>query len=354
MFPTSIMPAYSSIDNNDGHHEVAAADRDITTFIINQTHDQELSELTHQSPFINPWPAEPQHEDGFPLVVPWRKALPIRTQLSTAKADLTFEVSSKPTGTKGTSLLRTAIPPSNPTTPEKRGWSHPDFVGGSSQESPNMKEEKRIKMTQNNNVPEFSRSIKNPMECFPASNLDSNYVSFVPTSENMENRTQEDYLSTSVAPVGGGVPELAQQRRNLYGDSQIHIDHGNLDLDWNPSPIRFGESVHFMEVPTNAHYPTQLGSTDPTKAANTEALVDHHDRGSGTDDDAEPECGFNLKAIKKTAKDLMKEMQREEKNPASKNRQVSPTTAMMCFHAFLLTYSPPIGRSKDNHHESVT
>lgn len=338
------MPAHSSIDSNCGHHEVAAAKRDIAAFVINQTYDQELSALTHQSPFINPWPAEPQHEDVFSLVVPWWKDLPIRTQLSTVQADLAFEVSSsKSTGTKGISPPRTVNSPSSPTTPEKLDWNHPDSVSGGSQESPNAREEKKVKMTQSNNVPESSRSIGNPMECFPTSNLDSNYVSFVPKSENMENRTQRDYLSTPVggcAPVGG-VLELAQQRKNLSGDS---IDCGNQDLDWNLSPIRFGESVTSMGVSTNAHYPTQLGDADLTKAATMGASVGHHDRNSGTDGDVEPECEFNLKAIKKTVEDVMKllkEMQQEKENLASKNRQVSLTTTVIYSHEFLLIYSLP-------------
>lgn len=343
------MPAHNSIDSidgNDGHCEVAAADRDITAFVINQTHDQELSGLTYQSPFINPWPAaEPRKEEDVVALVPWWKALPVQTQLSTAQTDLTSEVpSSKPTGAKGTPPTRTANSHSNLTTLDKRGWSHSDFVGGSFRESPNAREEKKVKMMQSDNVLKSSKSIGNTMECFPASDLYSNYISFDRTFENMENRARGDYLST---PVGacvsvGGVLELARWRGNLCGDSQIHIDRGNLDLDWNPSPISLGESATSMGVQTNAHYPTQLGDTDLMKAATIKELADHHDRDSSTDDNAEPECEFNLKAIRKSVKDVMKllkEMQQEEESLASKNRQVSPTTAMIYSRKVLLTCS---------------
>lgn len=330
--------------NNDGRHKFAA---DITASVTSQTH--ELPH-THQ-PFINPWPAGLRPDDIFALMVPGWNALPVRTQLPATRADMTFEVtSSKPARAKGIFPPMTVNTPSSPTAPEKRGLNHPDFVSGSSQEPPDTRKEKRVKMMSDNVT--SPRSMEDPMECFFAPSLDLACVSFDSTSGDLGNMTQGNYpamFTEGDAPVGE-VSTLGQQWTDLCIDSQMHTGCGN--LDWNPSPIRFGESVTSPGSPVGAYCPTQLEEdTGTTEFAVVEALADNHDRDDDTDDDSEPECEFNLKAIRKTVKDTMKSLKimQQEESPDSKTRQVGLIIAIVYIFADTLT-----GHSQDNHHESAT
>lgn len=337
------MSIYSNGNSNDGRHKFAA---DITASVTSQIH--ELAPI-HQ-PFINPWPAGLRPDDVFALMVPGWNALPIRTQLPATRADMAFEAtSSKPTRTKGIFPPMILNMPSSPIAAEKRGLNHPDFVSGSSQEPPDARKEKRIKMMQNDNMTS-PRSMEDPMECFLAPSLDPAYVSFDSTSRDLENMTQGNYLAEGHAPVGE-VSILEQQWRDLWIDSQMHIGRGNLDLNWNPSPIRFGESVTSPGSPVGAHCPTQLEDTGITEFAIVEALADNHDRDDDTDDDSEPECEFNFKAIRKAVEDTMKLLRRmqQEESPASKTSQVSLIIAILYIFA-----DTRIGHSQDNHHEGAT
>lgn len=256
---------------------------------------------------------------------------------------MVFEAtSSKPAQTKGIFPPMTVNTPYSPTAPEKRGLNHLDFVSGSSQEPSDARKEKRVKMMSDNVT--SPRSMEDPMECFFAPNLDPAYVSFDSTSRDLENMTQENHPAMSTeghAPVGE--VSTLEKWGDLCIGSQMH---------WNPSPIRFGESVTSPGSPAGAYCPTQLKEdTGTTEFAMVEALPDNHGRDDDTDDDLEPECEFNLKEIRKTVKDTMKSLKRmqQEESPDSKTRQASLIIAIAYIFADTL-----IGHNQDNHHESAT
>lgn len=353
------MSAQYHIADDAIQHRLEAADRDTTDAAVNQ--NQQPLALTNQSSFTHRWPTSSRPEDVFASLIPgWdaTKASRIRIQLLAAQTEMTSEsppeFSLKPTHIKGTLPRKTINSSSSPTASNKRGLYHPDSGGEYIQVSPDPRKAKRIKSMGSDIKAMSVRSTANTMEDYLVPSLHSFYQPFNPVPGYLKQRAQENHLSISseVPHSVEGTP-TSEQWRNSWRDLQMNIDRENLPLDWNPSPIHFGESVTSPGTPTKSHYPTQLGDTGMREfAVIGESLVyDYSD--DDNYDDGELECEFNLRAIRKTVKDAMKPLRRmqQREDPASKKLQVGLTVVISSYMLFL-TLLP--GHSQNNCYEGAS
>lgn len=317
-------------------HRPAVADRDTTDDAAVNQNQQPLT-FTHHSSFTYHWPAGSRPEDVFASLIPgWdaAKASRIRIQLLAAQAEMISESPPefplKPTHTEGILPQKTINSPSGLNTSNKRGLYNPDSGGENIQVSLDLRKAKRIKSMGSDIKAMSVRSTGNPTEDYLVPRLHSFYQPFNRVPGYLKQKAQENHL-----PIYSEVPHSveetprSEQWRNSWRDLQMNIDRENLPLDWNPSPINFGESVTSPGTPTKSHYPTQLGDTGMREfAVIGESLVyDYSDDSDDNYDDGELECEFNLKAIRKTVKDAIKPLRRmqQREDPASKKLQVGLT-----------------------------
>lgn len=343
------MFAQYPISDDAIQHRLVAADRDTTdNATVNQNLQLEPPECTRHS-FTHYWPASSRPEDVFAsLIQGWdaAKASRIRIQSLAAQAEMISEsppeFSLNPVHTEGTLPQSTINSPPSPKVSNKRGLDHPDSGGKNLQVSPDTRKTKRIKSMESESTAMSSRRAETPMEDHLIPSLHSFYQSFNLVPGYLKQKTQENHLliHSEVPHSVEGTPR-SEKWRNSWRDLQMNIGRENLPLDWNPSPIHFGESVTSPGTPTKTHYPTQLGDTGMREfAVIGESLVyDYSD--DDNCDDGELECEFNLKAIRKTVKDAIKPLRRmqQREDPASKKLQVGLTVVIYSYTLFLT--SPP-------------